>query len=278
MQPANFSETRLPVQPDSQTAVKPEIRLPVQTDNQTAVKIVIVGKTNSGKSTICDVLDNVCHVVGRTAMLPLTHQPELREYELGGYQLKVLDTPGLFQRAKNGETKRENEEIDQLIQGSVKQYFGCAPDVVLMTISTDMDSEDIESLKFGIEKFPLTTKKILVFTRCEDFWDVSRNALRGEIFQNKFLSMLIDRYFGGKILFSGAVNHQSLSNLDSTMSDLERVFLDRECLIKALLPAEERLELEESRVLKGGEQVDAFLDRHFHIFNGMKAYFGDAEG
>lgn len=233
--------------------------------------VLIVGSIHSGKSTISNVLENVCHAAEQTTLFGSTQEPILRESVIGGYQVRVLDTPGLFQQAKKGEAKRENGEIAQLIQESVKTHFGGEGyenvDTVLMPISftAGVMSEDIEALKFFAEKLPLTTKKILVVTNAEGHVDNDRTSLLDQISQHRELSKLVDSHFGGtdKILFTGTLEEFDLLDEKTTTRKLKQVYLDRECMIKALLPTEEPVEFKQARLSETAKLVGAFLETHF---------------
>lgn len=255
----------------SETTVNPDALEQKKSKDANTRNVVIAGRMLSGKSTINDVLENVCHVADRTSLFGFTKEPRLHESAFGGYKIQVLDTPGLFQRAKIGETKRENGEIAQAIQESVKTYFGGDGynnvDTVLIPISfTDgVNSEDIEAIKFFTENLPPATKKILVVTRAEGYSENDRNSLLHQISQHRDLSKLVDAHFGGTdhILFNGTLEKNELEFEISTTRHLEQIYLDRERLIKALLPTEEPVDLKEARLKETAKQVEAFLETHF---------------
>jgi predicted GTPase len=252
---------------------------PQVTVQQEAVKkdektqnVLIVGRVRSGKTTLCKLLHDLFQVVKFTGLFrDGTREPALHESDLSGYQLRVLDTPGLCEHAPKGKAARTNSEIIELIKGKVKELFGGQDfenvDTVLMTFTVDagINSEDMLALETFLPLLPEKTKKILVISHAEGLDDNACDRIRSQIHQYSPLAKLVHSYFRGNILFSGAVEQFYLDHRaeNSTTSYLSTMHKDRERLIAALLPVPESQDLKNERLEKTAEKAKAFLDQHF---------------
>jgi GTP-binding protein EngB required for normal cell division len=233
--------------------------------------ILLIGRSRSGKTTLINLLEEVCQVVGMGSLFYATREPELHELELSDYRLRVVDTPGLCEYAQKGKTQRTNEEIVQLIKEKAKEFFGGKEfeqvDTVLMTFTVEsgINSGDMMALETFLPLLPQKTKKILVITHAECYSNHDHSSLRSQLSQHARLSVLINTYFRGaeNILFTGALDEHDLNLEQTTTRKLRQIHFYREALIRALLPNAEPADLRQKRLDTTTGDVKVFLEKHF---------------
>ena len=227
----------------------------------------MIGRHNQGKTTLVNLLKNLCYVADSNIS---TKIPELHEIDLSGYKFRVLDTPGL--------DIYKNEDTVQSIKTTAEKFFGgegfenidtvIVPFSIMFGWKPGAMSDMIENL---LPNFPKKAKKIFVITHAESSKEVHRNDLRNQICQTIQISHLINNYFRGKenILFSGTLQLmdivQAALHPSAINEKFNYLYPDRERLIEELLPCPEPDEVKDSRTMNLEHDVKQFINEKVFI-------------
>jgi hypothetical protein len=123
------------------------------------VNILFVGKTRSGKSTALNVLRDPNYIAPLFLIPAETRSPEISQFSVPTPSNKILmihavDTPGLFERAVDGETPRSNKVILDLISDCLNFEMTRIHHVfITMHLGLDLNPEDLESIEIFSSMF-----------------------------------------------------------------------------------------------------------------------------
>jgi len=138
--------------------------------------VLMVGKTRSGKSTAVGVLKDPCYEPKAMSIFSDTFDPKFQSFSLDDknrsikYTINIIDTPGLKEMKRVGESARGDQVILNTINHCLENEI-TKINTLLIFISFDLGvgKQDLESFQTYIENFYSKDIKIgLCITRCEN--------------------------------------------------------------------------------------------------------------
>lgn len=117
--------------------------------NVEQINMLLIGRTQSGKSTIFEALKNPEY--SKTAKgFSETREPTcyrtvlIDENEGKGYMLNVIDTPGLKEVSKNGEESRSDQELLKMARHCIEQNLTTLNLICLVSSAGKTHQQDLE--------------------------------------------------------------------------------------------------------------------------------------
>lgn len=137
----------------------------VDTDTR---NIIFVGRSRAGKSTAIEVLKDKSYDPGPFTLLRGTTDPSISSFTVNSKKygrnlhLKIMDTPGLFERAAKDD-QRTNEVILDVIRQCIDKGIGEIHHVYyVMSIQRGLSEEDLRSFDLFTELFIGMDNKISI--------------------------------------------------------------------------------------------------------------------
>ncbi|MBS0634941.1 MAG: 50S ribosome-binding GTPase [Verrucomicrobia bacterium] len=240
--------------------------------------IVIVGKSRSGKTTLMNMLQDVCKVGGKMTLYHGTVDPELHQYKVHGWNFNTLDTPGWLE-ARNNATKtggRKDGEIFSLIRDEAKKKFGGIAERPFRNIDTfiftfnhqeGIGGNEVECLGKFLLEVPEGARKILVVTRYEIASRESRQACIDQFKAHPEMKVLLKKYFanGEHVLLSGCLNKERFRDEEAVSNMQERVNKQSKALMGLLLPeaASNREAFLQNHAQQNLQRIEEFTNNEF---------------
>jgi len=237
---------------------------------QKIVNILLVGRTGSGKSTLMKVLQDTFNVTPSSSNSRSTREPELSEFKLGEYQLRILDTPGLCEHVptSSGQIARSNDEIAALIDDHVHMIFGgyeyLDSAVFACSVPSGVLIDDVYSIKEMLSRISPPTKKLFMVTYAESLPKKELQKIREQLVSHKDLA--IQKNFGGtdNFLFSGSLTPDDLLFEDNAKGKLTTIANMKEAVIEALIgdrmTEQEKADGKKARIADFKSNTHCFLD------------------
>lgn len=164
-------------------------------------KILLVGGSRSGKTTLGDVICDLCEEPEELSLLSASRRPSTMIKKIDGVQMTLIDTPGLF-----ADRKLTNDQIIEMIKNHVWDF--AEVDRVIFCISTcaGIDDEQIEAIEILIALLEGKVDKFgLCITRAEDKNSNWQIQITEQILQHRRMAPLISKH-PMEIMFSGCVD------------------------------------------------------------------------
>lgn len=148
-----------------------------QVSNSESVTVLIVGRTQTGKTTIINTLINPRSSSSHSSYSE-TREPQLHKLivtktaqaDHKSYQLNIIDTPGLKEVRRTGEKAYTDKELLDLSTLFVKENIARINMVAMITRAGETNREDIEVFREIIRFLGDEFSKIsmLILTHCDD--------------------------------------------------------------------------------------------------------------
>ena len=180
-----------------------------------------MGKTRTGKTTVAKVLENPYYVPPDAQLHSETREVTIHPFATSMlnenliYCFNVIDTPGLFDRAKKRGTSFTNERIkaaiDRCMTHDVTNIHLFA---FVISLQSNVDTEDIDAMIFVKNHYPLLHQHIcLVITHCEEKTWEQRELKVNEFFESqKVAKHDLKEFFGKKVFYMGALRPELRTN------------------------------------------------------------------
>lgn len=190
------------------------------------INIVLIGRSQVGKSTFIEVLNNPNYSTTRTG-ISQTREPSCKEriidYPDGKrYTLNIIDTPGLHEVRHDPNEMRTNEQLFSLLRDMFVSGRVRALNVIcFVTIAGKTHQNDIETFKSLMSFLGDRFKPIscLVLTHCDKISTETLDRLSQDIKTHPECTSLVD-YCQLGMHYHGTIDMDDLSTYDEEMREM----------------------------------------------------------
>lgn len=163
--------------------------------------VLMVGRTRSGKTTVIGVLKDPCVEPSKMSIFSDPSQPKCQGFSINNkstntkYTINVIDTPGLKEVARKGETKREDKEIMETVTTCLNAEITKIHVLVMVTsFEAGITDDDVNAFRIYMDKFwneGMTA--IICITRAEDKKPVWRTDLISQLHSHTYFKSVLDK-------------------------------------------------------------------------------------
>jgi len=211
--------------------------------NTNRFNYIFVGRTRVGKTTTLKTLINPFYVTQDLNIFSETMSPTLESfsvsYENHAYSLSFIDTPGLFEVAKQGMVARDNGIIIDLIAKCISMEIIKINGIFfVIDLTAGVHIQDVKALEMINEVFESDEGLInILIARSEMFSDIKKENIRKQLLEHPTLGPLITTKIGAeRIFFMGSMNKDLYETDNSVIfkSMTESIFKMRKSLYDKL--------------------------------------------
>jgi GTPase Era involved in 16S rRNA processing len=195
--------------------------------------ILLLGPTQSGKTTLTQVLENPCHRPDHLALRGTPNQTaKLKRIECGvstHLKLNIVEIPGEML-----ENERDLSQIDEdcVRMGITQFHLVC----FCVSVENGIFKEDTRLFERLINHFgaaKIQSNLSLILTRCESKDNTWRESIKNEINKDSRFSRLIQR-FGRGTHFTGALNPTDWdrANEEVILDQFQTIYHDRQAFLQ----------------------------------------------
>lgn len=183
--------------------------------------LLLMGKTRTGKTTVAKVLENPCYVPPDAQLHSETREVTIHPFATSIldenliYCFNVIDTPGLFDRAKKRGTSFNNERIKTAIDRCmIHDVTNIHLFAFVISLQGNVDIQDIDAMVFVKNNYPLLHQyACLLITHCEEKTLEQRESKVNEFFgSEKVARHDLKDFFGKKVFYMGALRPELRNN------------------------------------------------------------------
>ena len=205
--------------------------------------LLLMGKTRTGKTTVAKVLENPCYIPPVAKLYSETKEVTIHPFATTMfhnniiYCVNIIDTPGMFDKARKQNRSLTNERIkisiDKCMEQDVTNIHLFA---FVINLHSNIDTEDIASMIFVKENYPFLHDYVsLLVTHCEETNRQQRETKLNEFFQSEKVSKHhLQDFFGKRVFFMGSLrpelatypNKQSVRQQIKNVHQMRDIFLD----------------------------------------------------
>jgi GTPase Era involved in 16S rRNA processing len=192
--------------------------------------VLLMGRTQTGKSTIAEVLATTLYTPRPLSIYSDTRRTVVKKFfttdQQSGisYRFTIIDTPGLFDIRRDDNLRLKNQDITDNIRHCMKSNVRHAHLIgIVFNLTNGINQQDIETMIDIQHNFPqITNNAALIITNSEHLKEKDRKRLCEEFFQHRDVQRYkLKEFFKQGVLFMGCLRLESLNTVNEKAVYLE---------------------------------------------------------